>query len=371
LGLAAASIAFYGRDLHREPATSAESQLALRAASVAHSGASSRVFVSRVEGDVWFSPMLVHLSALADRISSPGTIPARFLAVGFGAVDVWLLYIVAGRLFKDGVVAGAAALALLLTPAHVQFSRTGAPEGIWPLPFILAWMLGLGALTEAPNPRSRWSLAIGLGALVGSAYIQPSAGLVVPVLGGATALMVRADGRWSLRDLVPSVIAVVLVAVPAVWLVATPEPGGVSFARWLMERADVRAGQVAAQMLNRFWTFFSPSHLFWTRDNPGHSGVFASAMAVPLALGAAMCLRRERLAIWRIPIAAGIMAGPLAMALYGAPPADSRALALLPFAAVLAGWGCRAAWTVWPSRFGVTALFAAMAFQVSRYIWPG
>src|SRR6185436_16975539 len=106
-----------------------------------------------------------------------------------------------------------AALLLVMTPSHALFSRIATPEGIWSIPFILGWAIGLTAFAQRPSTRGRWLLAAGMGSLAASAYTQPSAALAMPLYAVVTLIAFRGAEGWRIRDVrlaAGSVIAVLL-----------------------------------------------------------------------------------------------------------------------------------------------------------------
>jgi len=98
-------------------------------------------------GTRWYQPLLFYLMALTFRFA-PVTEPSMRLATAIvGLVDVWLIALVARRLFGDRWVALPAVL-LALTPAHLIFSRQ-ALDYICPLPFVLGWLWCLMSAMES------------------------------------------------------------------------------------------------------------------------------------------------------------------------------------------------------------------------------
>jgi hypothetical protein len=364
LVLVAASLVVYGRSPSREQAAVGEPDLARRLATGVQTAPAATSFV-RVGDEMWLSPALLHALSLLNRIAPSPGVTSRVAAIAFGTADVLLVYLIGLQLFNRERVAVASALILLFTPAHAAFSRVALPEGIWPLPFVLIWLLTLRSLIEAPNTRSRWIVAAGTGSLILAGYVQPSAVITISTLAAVALAIACVRSDWTPSDGIPAVLTAALLFPALVWWSWSAGPDGVSFARWLFERADVRAGQVASAVLNRFWSFFLPSHLFLTPGNRGFCGLLLTASSVPIAFGAYALLPHvwEHSAALRAILVAGCIAGPLTAALCGPPFADGRALITVPFAALIAGCGSALAWE-WPvSRAVVIVAFAGMAIQ--------
>src|SRR5262245_24505052 len=100
----------------------------------------------------------------------------------FAAADALLLLAIAARISGRASAGLAAALLLLVTPAHVL--GVAAPSaGYQAVPFVLGWALGLTALNDRPTRRARGMAAAGVASLLASAAAYPPAALLVPVLG--------------------------------------------------------------------------------------------------------------------------------------------------------------------------------------------
>lgn len=280
---------------------------------------------------------------------------ARWVATVFGALDVVLLYVLVLRLLRRRRLAIAAALVLLATPAHAFFSRTASSEGIWPLPFIIGWAIGMTTLADPPTPKTRWMLAAGIASLMASAYTQPSAALMAPLFMFVTAIAIGTSGEWRVRDLVPALAACLIVLLPLVlWYARFPATYTDTFGRWVVHRAHVRNPLVWFQALvnhqrvgnvaSLFSDFFSPSHLFLTPGAPALCGFFLSPFVIPFAVGiyrqtASPVVDGAR--SMRCILLGGCIVGPLAAAMFEHARSADRALSMAPFAVTIAILGGR------------------------------
>ena len=277
----------------------------------------------------------------------------------FGVIDVLLLFALVLRCVRRADVAFAAAVLLFVTPAHAFFSRTAASEGIWPLPFVLGWAVGLTALTDRPSAPARWMLAGGTASLLASALAHASAAMMVAVFAIVTIVMFRRADGWQARDALPAlaVVGAALALLPLVLLIVR---GGyvAVLERWVPHLTD--AGSVAAWLRavawhraatvsNWFWNFFLPSHVFLAPDAPGLCGMFLTPTAVPIAAGVYTLIRNNgeeagRLGRLRPMIAAGCIGAPLTAAIASHPPLDGRALIVAPLGVLLAVAGSSLIW---------------------------
>jgi hypothetical protein len=274
----------------------------------------------------------------------------------FAAADLVLFYALVLRCVQRADVALAAALVLLVTPAHVLLSRTSSLDGVWPLPFVLTWAVCVMALAERPSTRSRWMLASAAASLLGSIAVQRSSALMVVALAAVTVVMFRSADGWQPPDALPAVGVAAAGVVTGVLLlivrgggggilerfVAAPDPTGAS----LVAIAWHRAATVSAWV----WNFFLPSHLFLNPEAPGFCGMFLTPAVVPMAAGIhALAIAGSgegdaRLRLIRALIVGSGIGVPLAAALVGPPPLDGRALIVVPLGILLAVIGARHVW---------------------------
>jgi hypothetical protein len=341
-----------------------EGQIAAAAATVLERGVDERVrrplpLFFHVEGTLWLQPLPVYATAGLLKLAPSAPFHARWAAVAWGALDALLIYVLAARWFQQPAVGLAAALVLVITPSHALFSRIATPEGIWPIPFILGWAIGLTAFAQRPSTRGRWLLAAGMGSLAASAYTQPSAALAMPMYAVATLIAFRAADGWRIRDGSPAAASMVAVLLPLLlWYARHPGTYPDTWGRWVLHAAHLRNPVVWYQSLANwhrlgnvfglFSDFFAPSHLFLTPGAPGLCGMFLSPAVVPISVGVYAAIRRtdRHDAPRAIPavLVAGCLIGPLAAAMFEQARSDDRALTIVPFGVLTAVWGATVMW---------------------------
>jgi hypothetical protein len=302
---------------------------------------------------------------------------ARALATICGVANALLLYVLIIRCFRRIALGFAAALILLFTPTHVLFSHAATPEGIWQVPFILAWAIGMTALADRPSGRTRALFAAGAVALAASTYSQPSAALMMPMFAIATAIAFCSADAWRIRDALFAAAAFVTALLPMlIWFARFPGTYPDTIGRWVLHPAHLRNPMVWLQTLSNwhrdanvaalFWDFFAPSHLFLTPAARGLCGVFLTPTIVPIAVGVFALIRRdlqdETLARMRPVIVACCLVPPLAAAMFDSARSIDRAVVVVPFGIFLAVWGASVAWRRGgPFTRGILAIAAAAA----------
>lgn len=378
------SALLYGRGLAAPPWRANEGVIETQAVGlVAHGGHDREgralpLFV-HADGDLWLSPLPVYATAVLMKLVPSASAHARWAAAIFGVIDGLLFYLLAVRWFRRPAVGFMAALVLLITPSHAFFSRTATLEGIWQVPFILGWAIGMTALTDRRSPRARWILAAGAASLAASAYTQPSAALMAPLFAiVSVVIFCRADG-WRIRDGIPAGVAFVALLLPLlVWYARFPGTYPDTFGRWVLHPAHLRNPIVWMQALSNwhrlantaalFWDFFVPSHLFLTPDAPGLCGMFLSLTVVPMVCGVVALVRtadtKATIERMRPVIISACTIGPLAAAMFETARADGRALITVPFGILVAAWGATVMWDGGAVRRGIlVASLAGVAIQ--------
>ena len=125
----------------------------------------------------WAQPLLVYFTALFLKVLPLSETSIRLPTVIVGVVDVVLMYLAARQLFNREDVSVAAAGMLALTPAHFLNSRL-AVDGLYPLPFITAWLLCLLAFEKRGRP---WLIFAGALALGVGFYTYVASVMMMPI----------------------------------------------------------------------------------------------------------------------------------------------------------------------------------------------
>ena len=281
----------------------------------------------------WWQPALFYLDAAALRVAPFSAATVRLPIALLAVLDVWLMFLVARRLFGSDWYGLLAALMLALTPAHFIFGRQ-AFDYFCPLPVTLAWLWCL--LQAIESDANAWPAAAGFVLGAGSfSYI--TSWFVMPCYLVVTLIALGSSGRPA-RALAAAAVgfaAPLLVAVP--WLWTHPAMPREVFADY---RVKVSAPLVSR--LDVYWDYFNPSYLFFSGgSNPmfatRRAGVFPLAAAALLPCGLwSICARRRSIA--RMILLVGFLFAPVPIVL--AMPTDpkyftARELAVVPFGVLI------------------------------------
>jgi len=387
--LAAVTFGVYAIALNRRAVNGQEQVLASASEALrAHRGrdADGRfmpLFV-HVGGDTWLPGAQVFAAATIDRSGSSSPPPIRWIVVFTGALDVMMMFALAMRICASAPLGCVAALLLLFTPAHAQFSRLAIQDGVWPLPLLMAWLLGLVIFVDRSARSRRSALAVGVMALAFIAYIEPSGPLTALVFLVLTIAVLRAAGDWRAQDLKPACIAFVMTIVPlALWFVTHRTAYPDTLGRWAVHLAHLRnplegvraatSAMTVATVSGVYWDFLSPTNLFIDGNAAGWCGVFTIPVAVLLLAGVWTIARDYTNADERRPIdillVAGFLCAPLVAATFKEPRVTQRALTIVPFGVLLAARGLEKILSSrTPARRTLAALLLlAVPFQF--YFW--
>jgi 4-amino-4-deoxy-L-arabinose transferase-like glycosyltransferase len=298
---------------------------------------------------VWYQPTLFYMLAATFTVLPVNEYTVRLPTALLGVLNVVLVYLVARKLFDRARYALLAALMMALMPAHFLVSRQ-ALDYICPLPVVLGWSWCVLEYLRSREPRALVLAALLLGAGV---YTYIASWALMPLLALATLAIVKPTRAAVAKAAVAFMLPPLLV-VPWVWsrpqiladtLLRYRVPGAASAvpdARATTSLLDFELGE----RVSMYWDYFNPSFLFFAGgSNPtlatGRAGVFLLPMAVFLAIGLFVLLRR-RAASDLVPLVVFLTAPlPLVAALPAKEYSIARALTMLPAAALIAAAGMR------------------------------
>jgi 4-amino-4-deoxy-L-arabinose transferase-like glycosyltransferase len=305
---------------------------------------------AQIAPHVWFQPIIVYFTAVFFRVLPVSEWSIRLPTILVALTDIVLVYLVAKRIFTRERSAVIAAVLFALTPAHLIHSRL-AMDFVYPLPFVLAWLLCLVIFLEHGDLRILFAATSFLG--VGF-YSYIAAVVMMPLYFCMTCLAVFKTSQRSLRPLVVATAGFVwplLALIP--WLVGHFAAVGDTAGRYGLE-TTLHPGQwggvtpllVASAIVERLslmWRYFDPAYLFvagggWTVYNTHRVGVFLFPLMIGVAIGLNEIINfRRTWPNWLLVL--GFVTAPVAACLVGEAYAIQRHLFVLPFGVLIATLG--------------------------------
>jgi 4-amino-4-deoxy-L-arabinose transferase-like glycosyltransferase len=333
----------------------------------------------------WFMPVIFYAIAFVLKVVPLSETSVRLPSVIVGLTDILLMFLLVRRVFKCTALAAVSAAMLALTPAHFILSRY-ALDYLYPLPFLLGWLLCFVAYLEHGRPRTLFAATILLG--IGF-YSYIAAVLMVPVYLLFT-LAVLFHQHEPARDYgvaLAGFVLPLLVLVP--WLIAHPTALADTAHRYeLYNTGSMNALQGLRSLVSynslearaaTYWSFFNPSFLFFTGDaqmpfSTRSVGVFLLPVSVLIVAGMCFAIRRPS----PVPLVAllGFLAAPVAAVLVPENSEIIRAAGMMPFGILLATFGVEALWQ-WPLirrarlvllPLGVAAILSGAAYALWRLV---
>ncbi len=230
-------------------------------------------------------------------------------------------------------------------------------------------------------------LALGLGV-----YTQPGAPITMAFLAVITVPALRAFGHATMRTLVAfagGFMLPLLVMVP--WYLDQPDSYRDTMGRWAILQAHIRFPldglrafvnwTTLGQRASLYWGFFDPSWLFFsgteTADVLRGAAPFLWPMAVLVPLGISQALKptfaeatvgKRSESQTAILLIGGLLIAPMAAATLGVPHNIGQALAMVPFAVLLAGFGVARVLSA-TSAVWRTVGFALLALAVIQFAY--
>ena len=321
----------------------------LHQADLVGSGASGFPLFFHVGDERWLQPVAVYVTSLVSLVTGPQS-AGRLAAATVGALNVALIFVLFRRLLTSTAVAAGAALLLMATPAHIVFARVGV-DAIYPLPFVLAWLIATTAYFDAGDRRLAGAGAFALGLGV---YSHPSAPITMGFLLAIALLAIWLSGRRSATHLAVPVAAFLAPLLLAVgWFMANPSAYPDTFGRWVIHAAHLVSPldgtrafvnwNTLGTRVSLYWGFFDPSWLFFDAASPAASPLrgaspFLFATMIGLVAGVSQRLRAGFTPVTLL-LLAGLAGAPLAASTFGEARAIGEALVVAPFVTVVAAGG--------------------------------
>lgn len=302
----------------------------------------------------WYQPFVIYVTALALKALPLNEWAIRVPTVCIGVLNILLIYFVARHLFGGDVLGVIAAALLATTPAHFIHGRYGM-DYIYPLPFVLGWLLCLALYSER---RRTAVLVLGTSLLGIGFYSYIGSMVMMPVYFALTCLFLYQQAA-SRRTYGFAAAGFFPLLIPfLVWLARHPWAYGATIEKYGLydaSRLDAVQGlrsafgyMTVSQRLSQYWNYFNPSFLFFGSGtklmfSTNLAGVFLLVLAVFLVIGLYRTVRRRPAPI-HLVVLLGFVTAPLAALIVAEENAIFRALALLPFGVLIATSGVQYVW---------------------------
>lgn len=370
----------YGTRLSYAPIylTHDEVNFALQSIAVSESGHDTNgrlfpVYFSEPEFTAGRDPLVIYTTALALTVLPLSDAAIRLPTALVGVITALLLLALWSRVSPLWWAPIVAALLLALSPGWFIHSRL-ALSVIYPLPFIIVWLIALREYDVRPK---RWLLFAGAAALGAGVYGYLAGMVMMPLYVAMTIWYARA---WrSPRTLIAIASGFATVLVPIMlWHIAHPERVSELLHAYRMDVPGQGAVPPLASVaglrerLGAWWQYFDPDFLFLSGDSSltnstRSAGLFPLVFVVLLPVGMMRLARGSR---FERLILAGLITGPLAAVATGTIDLNRyRALFVLPFGALVAIYGVEAWWGAklqW-RRVAVIVLLATIPMQFAAF----
>jgi 4-amino-4-deoxy-L-arabinose transferase-like glycosyltransferase len=375
-----ATAAVYATRLSHAPIylTHDEVNFSLQSIAVAQSGRDLNgrllpVYFSEPEFTAGRDPLMIYVTALALTVVPLSDAAVRLPTALVGALIVVLLLVLASKLTPNAALPVVAAMFLALSPGLFIHSRL-ALSVIYPLPFVVLWLITLREHELRPRP---WLLFAGAASLGFGIYGYLAGVVMMPLYLLMTVWFSRA---WRSPRLLASIVAgfaVVLLPI-ALWHLAHPERYAELMHAYRMDDAGNAATVRALSYeglrlrLGAWWQYFNPDFMFLSGDtsltnSTRSTGFVPAAFALLLPVGLFRLSKGSRLE--RL-IAIGFLTGPLAAVATGTLDLNRyRAMFVLPFAALVATYGIEWLWTsraAWRRALAIL-LIASVPIQFAMF----
>ena len=325
-----------------------------------------------VVGSFFATPAQIYTTAAFLKVAPVSEVTIRLPSVLVGLACIWLVWLIALRLFERHMMATIAAVILVVTPAHFVHSRL-ATDHLYMVACILGWIL---VMLRWADDRSDRTLLVAMMCLGVSIYTYLGALIAAPAFAAITLAWIGCLGARSIRTYGLALAGFAAPMVPfALWHLAHPtqmaqqmQMYGLNESSTATTADGARELATSASVIERasvYWDYFSPSFLFLSGDTSlingtRFTGVFLWPMAILLPLGIYAMLvsgKRHR----NMLVLLVFLAAPVAATVVAERYRINRALIMLPAAALIAAAGLECLWVSKRAAGRAAALLLALA----------
>ena len=301
------------------------------------------VFVLSLNGTDWRQPITQYFITLYFKIFGPSLFNLRFTSVLIAVLSIWLVYFLAKDLFESNIGGIVASIFLATTPIFVMQSHLGL-DNIYPIPFVICWLIGLYKYTKTKQKYwliiSAFGLGFGLYAYKAMRIFVPVWALLSLLFISDKFLMKRSLG--NLKKVFKPILFFVISLLPFIIIIPILEflyAGAV-----LNNELPIFPG--IYNFIYPYLSNFDPSFLFVKGDDllfhsTGMHGMYLLASLPFFIVGLLYSWKKS--SFWKLIIISFFL-GPILFGFLGSVHRASRLLAEIPLYLLICTFGFLTLW---------------------------
>lgn len=301
------------------------------------------VFVLSLGGNDWRQPVVQYSSAFLFRLFGASLFNLRMVSVITTAISVILIYFLAREILNNKIFAYVSAFFLATTPIILIQSHLGL-DNITPIPFVIAWLLGIILFSKSKKKIYLFISAFSLGI---SYYSYKSMRIFVPVWVFSTLIyllepFLKNFSKENLKKVAPPVLTFVLTILPFFAIIPYLE---FLYAGAVLNRTTLEINSIF-NFAGSYLSNFDPSFLFIKGDDmlfhsTGRHGMYLLLSLPFFILGINSSWKKS--SFWKFLIVSFFL-GPLMFGYIGQVHRASRLLAMVPIYSLISVTGFLVLW---------------------------
>lgn len=297
----------------------------------------------------WATPVIVYLTAIFLKFLPLSEISIRIPSIFVALLSSFLIMVLAEKIFEKRSLAIFCGVLFLSTPVLFINSRL-LLDNVYPIPFILLWLLFLKKFDDTENPIYILFSGLALGVGIHSYH---AAKIMMPIYFVASIIFLFKK-LWSKK--INFVVFVIGFLIPIIlfipWIKKHPDTlfNQVSYISSIDTTIDAAKGYLGVFNLKRlgsfvsnYFTYLGPKILFVSGDrslihSTGKAGAFLFPVSFLIAFGVLYSVFDKEKRFSKL-ILFGFLTYPIAPAIVNDPERISRGLIVIPFAILLSMYG--------------------------------
>jgi len=300
-------------------------------------------------GSFWATPIIVYVTSFFLKFLPFSEWSIRISSVFMGLISILGLALIGKKIFKNNFYLSMGIVIAGTVPALFINSRV-LLDNIWPIPFVVAWLLSLKLFSDKKNPFLLFVSGLFLGMGLHSYH---AAKIVMPIYFAATIVylfLIKKIKILNFSALIFGFLIPIIMFIP--WLKAHPDTllNQVSYISGIDKSVRASNGVWGVFNLKRlknfstnYFSYLSPGILFTQGDrslihSTGKIGAFSFGLSFLLVFGIMEVVRRKGDWFSKL-VLTGFLTYPIAPAIVNDPQRISRGLIVIPFAVLLSLYG--------------------------------